>query len=213
MDSLAHIIEKYKIVIDPAQTLPIEIPNVGRNNLADLFCELGYQSGVEIGTAGGRFAEVLCQANPSLRLHCVDAYAVYKGYRDYVQEAEVKTMQMEAHERLNKYRVDFVRAFSMNAVDLFADNSLDFVYIDANHEWPFVTQDIYYWSKKVRLGGIVSGHDYYRSNRKDSKCHVKGAVTGYTFAFRIAPWFLLGRNERVPGEIRERSRSWFWVKA
>lgn len=121
-------------------------------------------------------------------------------------------MRQEAQERLIPYGVTFVEKFSMDALSDFPDESLDFVYIDANHEWPFVTQDIYYWSRKVRVGGIVAGHDFYRSNRRDSKCHVKGAVQGYTFAFRIAPWFLLGRNERIPDEVRETSRSWFWVK-
>ena len=48
----------------------------------------------------------------------------------------------------------------MDAVKDFADRSLDFVYIDANHEPQFVEEDIREWSKKVKVGGIVSGHDY-----------------------------------------------------
>ena len=211
MDTLAYILGKYKI--DSVKDLPVEIPNAGRVNLASLFCELEFVRGAEIGTAGGRFAEVMCRSNPGVSLYCVDAYKVYDGYRDYTRTADMEVMRNEAHERLAPFGVTFIEQFSMDALKEFPDNSLDFVYIDANHEWPFVTQDIYYWSKKVRPGGVLAGHDYYRSNRKDSKCHVRGAVNGYTYAFRINPWFLLGRDEKRPGEVRDTSRSWFWVKA
>lgn len=212
MDSLAYILGKWKIDPDALKTLPVEIPNTSRNDLALLFAELGLVRGVELGTAGGRFAEVLCKSNPGSALYCVDPYAIYNGYRDYTRTEEMAVMRQEAHARLMPFGVTFIEEFGLNALSYFPDGSLDFVYIDANHEWPYVTQDIYYWAKKVRPGGIVSGHDFYRSSRKDSKCHVKGAVQGYTFAFKISPWFLLGRNERRPGEVRERSRSWFWVK-
>ena len=40
------------------------------------------------------------------------------------------------------------------------DNSLDFVYIDANHSYACVMDDMTAWTPKVRSGGIVSGHDY-----------------------------------------------------
>lgn len=209
MDALAFLLSK----CETTDKSPIEIPNVGRRDLAAWFGELGYVKGAEIGTAGGKYAEIICQASPSVTLFCVDPYAIYNGYRDYTRTDEMSTMRQEAHERLKSYKVEFVERFSMDALKLFDDESLDFVYIDANHEWPFVTQDIYYWSRKVKPGGIVAGHDYYRSSRRDSKCHVKGAVNGYTFSFRIEPWFLLGRDERRPDEVRDTSRSWMWVKA
>jgi len=210
MDALTYIVDKYKL--NANQGMPVEIPNVGRRDLAGWFGELGFTKGAEIGTAGGKFAEIICSSSPSVHLYCVDAYAIYNGYRDYTRTEQMTKMHTESHERLKKYNVEFVEQFSMDALNHFEDNSLDFVYIDANHEWPFVTQDIYYWSKKVRPGGIVAGHDYYRSNRKDSKCHVRGAVNGYTYAFRVDPWFILGRDEKRAGEIRDNSRSWMWIK-
>jgi predicted O-methyltransferase YrrM len=48
----------------------------------------------------------------------------------------------------------------LRAADDFLDNSLDFVYIDAGHRFDDVVQDIIKWTKKVRKGGIISGHDY-----------------------------------------------------
>ena len=103
----------------------------------------------------------------------------------------------------------------MDAVNRFEDNSLDFVYIDANHTEPFVTQDITEWSKKVRPGGVVSGHDYYsgsKDNRGTRFFDVIKATHKYTKDNNIKPWFVLGLGERLPGLVKDRSRSWFWVK-
>jgi hypothetical protein len=210
MDTLAHIVDKYKLTI--GRRMPVEIPNTGRAQLAEVFCELDFRFGVEVGVETGVFSEVLCKANPELTLFCVDAWEPYRGYRDHTDKDEMNGCYEQAVKRLGKYKAALIRKFSLDACGNFPDNYLDFVYIDANHEWPYITQDIYYWSKKVRQGGIISGHDYYKSNKHD-KCHVKGAVGGYTYAFNISPWFLLGTRARVPGQIRETSRSWFWVKA
>ena len=210
METLAYILNKYQLV--PWKRMPIEIPDVGRATLAALFNELGYKEGAEIGTESGRYAEILCKANPGVKLYCIDAYEDYDGYRDYAGRGEyLASTQWKAMDRLQGHDAHFIIERSMDALAYFDDASLDFVYIDANHEWPYVTQDIYYWHRKVRPGGIVAGHDYYRSTRKDSKCHVKHAVQGYAAAMLIKPWFILGRDAKIPGEIRDTSRSWFWV--
>jgi hypothetical protein len=39
-------------------------------------------------------------------------------------------------------------------------NDLGAVYIDANHEYASVVEDIALWRPKVRKGGILAGHDY-----------------------------------------------------
>lgn len=208
--ALQHIINRFRLTI-PAYS-PIDIPNTGRNDLACLFAELGYTRGVEIGTEQGIYAEILCKANPGLKLACVDAWAAYKGYRDHVSQDKLDGFYLATEAKLSRYDVEMVRMFSRDALGLFDDNSLDFVYIDANHELPFVIFDIIEWSKKVRPGGIVSGHDYYRSTRQDSKNHVVEAVHAYAGAYRIHPWFILGSKAKNPGETRDDSRSWMWVK-
>ena len=101
----------------------------------------------------------------------------------------------------------------MDAVKDFADESLDFVYIDANHEFKYVTEDIFEWSKKVRKGGAIAGHDYfYAKQRKFDNIHVRYVVDAYTATFRIHPWYVLGRKEKVEGEVRDQFRSFMWIK-
>jgi predicted O-methyltransferase YrrM len=207
MDTLARIADIWEI--DLSRKSPIEIVNVGRDNLAQLFCALGYRVGAEIGVLRGDYSEVMFKHNPGLRLHLIDPYAQYSENGRAVNMTEV---MLETRARLANYDAHFTREYSMDVIDDFADGGLDFVYIDGNHSWPNITQDIYWWARKVRPGGIVAGHDYYKSTRPTSQFHVIEAVNGYTSAYKISPWFLLGTKAKNPGEVRDKCRSWFWVK-
>jgi len=53
-----------------------------------------------------------------------------------------------------------LRASSEVGSKLFPDESLDFAYIDANHAYHFVKEDIALWWPKVKKGGWLCGHDY-----------------------------------------------------
>jgi hypothetical protein len=89
----------------------------------------------------------------------------------------------------------------MDAVKDYPDQSLDFVYIDGNHEFSHVAADIAAWVKKVRRGGILAGHDYRRTT--NLVCHVVDVVNAWTYSHKIKPWFLTSKD--IPG--------WFWVVA
>jgi hypothetical protein len=67
---------------------------------------------------------------------------------------------------LNKYgdRVSLIRKTSIDAGKLVNDESLDFVFIDANHVYDYVKSDILLWSKKVKIGGYIIGHDYNKND-------------------------------------------------
>lgn len=56
--------------------------------------------------------------------------------------------------------VKIIRKFSGAASQDFKDGSVDFVFIDANHNYDPVRADIAAWLPKVRSGGIIAGHDY-----------------------------------------------------
>ena len=210
MDTLAYVIEKYGLTL--GKRSPIEIPNIGRDNLPELFRELEFIEGAEIGVEQGVYSEILCQGVPNLRLHCVDAWTTYKGYRDHVSQEKLDSFYQATEQRLAPYDVDLIRAFSMDALERIRDNWLDFVYIDANHEIPYVIDDICAWARKVRKGGIIAGHDYKESRRPITHNHVVPALNCVMRAWRVHPWFLVGVRAKTPGTIRDKSRSWFWVK-
>ncbi len=211
MDSLLYVCTKWGLDRH-ARKLPVEIPNANRDSLARLFYLLGFSRGAEIGVERAKYSEVLLRENPLLHLTCVDAWRAYRGYRDHVDQQKLNRFYLEAQERLEPYRsrVRFVRAFSIEAAVDVPDRSLDFVYIDAAHDFANATADIAAWSKKVRIGGIVSGHDYLKAPLP-SLMHVPQVIHGWTDAYQIAPWFVLGRQAKVEGELRDDGRSWFYV--
>lgn len=61
----------------------------------------------------------------------------------------------------NEERAKIVRLTSVQAATLFKKESLDMVYIDANHKEPFVRADIKAWYPIVKKGGVLSGHDWH----------------------------------------------------
>lgn len=190
---------------------PIEIPNYGRDQLGALFHELAFRTGVEIGVANGVYSETLMKANPQLKMWGVDPYEPHQGYRDYVHESTFNQMLSDAHERLDKFpNYTFIRKYSMDALADFEDGTLDFVYIDGDHCFESCVADIAGWIKKIRPGGIIAGHDYVR-HKGNARIQVMQAVQGYTDAWQIKPWFLLGTEAKVPGQIRDAARSWMWV--
>lgn len=165
-----------------------------RNRLAELFYELGYTTGAEIGVKEGAFSEVLLKANKGLHLYSIDMWG---SRRD-------KAFYESAVARLKLYNCDVICMKSADAVNLFKDESLDFVYIDAAHDFDNALQDISLWSKKVRKGGIVAGHDYvrYTTRSQNIKWGVIEAVKQYTTEYGIKYYVTAA----------DTWKSYFWVR-
>lgn len=212
-DTLRKIEALWAVNLCKCKKSPIDVRNVDRESLAELLSDLQFNLGVEVGTEEGLYAEVLCKANPALALTCVDPWLTYQGYREHVSQPVMDALFSLAQDRLSPYNVTFIQKFSSDALLQIPDSSLDFVYIDGNHDFLNVTTDIVGWSKKVKSGGIVSGHDYVRRSKNDpAKCHVVEVVNAYTQAYHIHPWMILGAKDRTENELRDKARSWMWVK-
>jgi len=173
-----------------------------RLQLAELFSELGYKNGAEVGVDKGKYSEILLQCNSNLKLKLVDPWKAYGHHKD----SDIEACYQYALQRINKFkdRVEFVREYSVEAAKKIPNNSLDFVYIDAMHDFDSVIQDIIAWVPKVRVGGIVAGHDYY----KVYQYGVIPAVDAYTRVHGINLWYIT----REEGRRIEGVPSWFWVK-
>lgn len=179
-------------------TLPFRGWRGTRETLAELFCELGFKIGVEVGSGRGVHAEMLCQKIPGLNLTCVDPWKKYGQF----SQADLDQSNSEAVERLAKYNVEIRRESSTEGVKHFADHSLDFVYIDGCHDFDFIMEDLIVWVPKVKKYGIVSGHDYFKTYRSG----VIAAVDTYTKAHDIHEYFVTGERSRG-------TPSFFWVKS
>jgi hypothetical protein len=136
--------------------------------------------GVEVGTFKGSFSKQIIQ-NWNGTLYMVD---VWRGLKDgYIDSSnhllQSENVYEEAMKNIEGYedRAVMIRASSEISAKIFNDHSLDFVYIDANHAYDYVVQDIKLWFPKVKIGGYILGHDYidldwyndpnYLPNKKD----------------------------------------------
>jgi len=212
METLEYLLRKFNFEYNDSIRMPLEIRDFGREQMASLFNELGFKKGVEVGVRDGGYSLTLMESILDLKLWGIDPYIPLKGYRDHTRKQTFDRFYKEAHDKLDKYPdYTFVRKLSLDAVNDFEDNSLDFVYIDGNHDFQNATNDIVEWGKKVRVGGIISGDDYFKHKGR-ARIHVYQVVNGYTEAEHIRPWFVLGTKEVIEGEIRDHGRSWMWVK-
>lgn len=173
-------------------------PGIWRTDLYRKWSDDGVRRVAEIGVADGRNSLAICEAISQVELLCVDPWMRYDGNpRGGPQSQHVGNYDL-ARQRLAGHRVTFVMNFSMEAVRAVPYDSLDAVYIDGHHSFDWVMQDLIEWSKRVRPGGWVAGHDMY-----DFKyAGVVDAVVAYTNAHGIDDWSMT--DEREP--------SFWWVK-
>jgi SAM-dependent methyltransferase len=195
-------------VINAGNDGSLQTFNFTRENLASLFNKLGFKKGAEIGVARGHYSETLCKEIKELRLACVDPWMRYAGNpRGRVNTEQEECFQI-TKKKLEGYNVKFFRTYSMEAVKEFPEYFLDFVYIDGNHCFDYVMQDLIEWGKRVRPGGIIAGDDYYEFKWAG----VIEAVQAYIGAHRVKQWYLtadISNGERTKGQPRP---SFFWVK-
>lgn len=126
---------------------------------------------VEVGTAAGRNIEGLLDTldeDYPIEIWCVDPYERYPGYEN-CPCAQRKALQKNKNKAINTmFKLDNVKWLQMmsdEAASYFVDEALDMVYIDGNHSYEYVKEDLLLWWPKVREGGILSGHDYVNRDR------------------------------------------------
>jgi len=127
--------------------------------------------GVEIGTYEGSNAHNMLRTNQKIKmLYLVDPYEIYAKYKNDADpitsmgSSHIEDVFIKAQNKLKKYeeRLFFIRKYSNDAVNDIPEK-IDFIYIDGNHSYDFVKQDIDLFFNKVKDGGVIGGHDYDES--------------------------------------------------
>ena len=123
---------------------------------------------VEVGVWKGKSAAYMCveiaRSKKHIRFYCVDSWEDQDIYHTFVTNMKpvevyytpVRLSSVEASERL------------------FANKSLDFVFIDSDHSYDTTIQELLAWTPKIKPGGILAGHDYYPDHPE--YCGVYAAV-------------------------------------
>lgn len=160
-----------------------------------------FKVGAEIGVEVGAFSKYLIKNNSNLKLYCVDSWLAYRDIANGRSQARQDINYEKAKQKLAPYNCELIKKPSMEAVKDFGDESLDFVYIDASHDYNYVKEDIREWSRKVRKGGIVAGHDYFVFPSGND-----GVVRA------VDEWVVANNIELIVLNDHKRSPSWYYIK-
>lgn len=200
--------------------------NIDRVNLMyKLGREFPNGKGVEVGSFKGEFAKEICQIWDG-RLYMVD---VWRGLGSEYMDASNHNIHTDAYAEAMRAisgfedRAIMIRAESKVAAAMFEDNSLDFVYIDANHAYDYVVEDIALWYPKIKNDGFLLGHDYigmdwyndpnFMKNGKDK--HIFGMNGFYYGVFGVNPAvdeFCKDNNYKVLSVTNEWFGTWMIQK-
>ena len=125
------------------------------------------EKGVEIGVAFGGHSEAILKQTQVKKLYSVDMYRNDPKYDDPLNYTQPQFDELYefTKNRLAAFgeRCELLRMDSGEALSHTPD-VLDFVYIDADHSYQGVWRDLCRWAKKIRVGGIIGGHDYGHVN-------------------------------------------------
>ncbi len=109
--------------------------------------------GMELGVREGEHALTMLE-----KLYLVDIWDKYicegKTY-DYTYLYEI------VRNKFNRFdNIEIIKGTFLQIANKIDNLSLDFIYIDANHQYEYVRQDIENWYYKIKLDGWICGHDY-----------------------------------------------------
>ena len=137
-----------------------------------------YKEFVEISSNGSKIVEVGCWKGKSTAYLAVEIINSKKDITLYAVDTWQGSPEHKySHEIINntlyntfitniepvKNTIVPLRMSSIEAANCFENESLDIVFIDANHYYDNVKSDILAWLPKIKRGGIISGHDYTES--------------------------------------------------
>ena len=126
---------------------------------------------LEIGTRFGESAYKFLSSNERNVYIGIDPYISYDDYRadgfdKVLRKSANKTYEKVLRNLEKKFpgRSTIIRKFSDDASSLIDDESLDFIFVDGNHEYQYVLRDLENYWPKLKIGGIMAGHDYFMRN-------------------------------------------------
>ena len=128
----------------------------------DTFVEIGSWLGKSAIYTGNKIK----QRNLKVNFYTIDLFDIsimkeepYLRTLDVVKENKVYETFLENIEPLKEY-ITSIKGDSKEVYKQFKDESIDYLFIDGDHNHEGFSQDIKLWYPKVKFGGIFSGHDY-----------------------------------------------------
>jgi len=136
-----------------------------RNDLGAILQQENKTTGVELGVQSGVFARtILSQWISCNEYHLVDLWAQQDNYSDIANVNQAQ--QNKNFERTMRNMAAWTNKmivcqnYTSVCVERVPDEHFDFIYVDARHDFKGVYEDMVAWWPKLRMGGIMAGHDY-----------------------------------------------------
>jgi hypothetical protein len=167
-----------------------------REGVAHIIHTLQFKRIAEIGVCEGELSRLIWKQPQIYSYYLVDPLD-WEHVKDIPKEP-VRAPQQVLNTRYSAIveamppHTKFLRMTSLDAAKLVPDKSLDFVFIDALHDYDSVKADIKAWLPKVRDGGILAGDDY--ANKKFGVTKAVDEVFGSDMYRPLVPWLPTGRN-------------------
>jgi len=104
----------------------------------------------------------IANSNKNIDFYCVD---LWSGVVSYSINKNIKSDDIVYTEFTNNISavsnyIKPLRMSSLEAAASFEDNTIDFIFIDASHDYENVKADLAAWYPKLKITGVIGGHDY-----------------------------------------------------
>ena len=153
------------------------------NDICELIKQYNCKVFIEVGVRFGTFAAELLEHSNLDLLWGIDIN---------IPENLKKLEQTYGH------RYQFIQGKSPDLASNFADGYFDFIYLDACHSYEHVINEIPAWYRKLKIGGIMCGHDFLPNFvlPDEGLFGVDKAVIEFCEKHNIR-WFLTGQNKEL----------------
>ena len=142
----------------------------------------------EIGVMHGGFSKLILGKWKGKTYYMVDLWKPQDKavYREDTEGVPYEARYEECVALAAKHKgTKIIRDYSVAAAKTIKDESLDWVFIDANHAYGPVLEDMDAWFPKLKKGGLFSGHDYGHNTTPPHWCEVQPAVDRWMAEHKI----------------------------
>jgi hypothetical protein len=120
---------------------------------------------VEVGSWKGMsstfMAVEIINSEKDIKFDCVDLFEYVESQNDISKDMceNLYDIFLKNIEPV-KHIINPIKDYSLKASKLYENESVDFIFIGASHDYDNVIKDLYAWFPKLKIGGIIAGHDY-----------------------------------------------------
>lgn len=120
--------------------------------------------GAEVGVYRGGFSRTIFDTCKPSKLFLIDAWESYKAYeKDSLchtnQDDNMQATKHNFSSEIRSGKAEVIKGYSSMVAKEW-NAPLDFLYLDANHSFEFVLEDLIAWSKHINPGGVLMCHDF-----------------------------------------------------